>query len=163
MLRRAPDPGQAGLAGQTGLVLGVPSPYAAGVNALEEGTRAQLDFAKLKGVAGIAAQVLPVVLQHADSGDVLFVGYANEEALRETLRTRSVVLWSTSRDELWRKGASSGDVLDLVEIRVNCEQNSLLYRVRPRGGVCHTKQADGSTRASCYYRRLRNPDDLEFS
>ena len=133
------------------------------MNELEEGTRAQLDFGKLKKVAGIASPVLPVVLQHADSGDVLFVGYANEEALRETLRTGSAVLWSTSRDELWRKGASSGDVLELVEVRVNCEQNSLLYRVRPRGGACHTQQADGSSRATCYYRRLRDADELEFS
>ena len=79
-----------------------------------------------------------MVLQNAETGDVLFVGYANEHALRETLATKSAVLWSTSRNELWRKGATSGDVLDLVEVRVNCEQNSLLYRVRPRGGVCHT-------------------------
>ena len=49
-------------------------------------------------------------------------------------RTRRAVLWSTSRNELWRKGETSGDVLDLVEVRVNCEQNSLLYRVRPRAG-----------------------------
>jgi phosphoribosyl-AMP cyclohydrolase len=85
---------------------------------------------------------------------VLFVGYANELALRETLRLRQAVLWSTSRDELWHKGASSGDVLELVEIRVNCEQNSLLYRVRPRAGVCHTRGEDGHTRPGCYYRAL---------
>jgi phosphoribosyl-AMP cyclohydrolase len=98
---------------------------------------------------------VPVVLQNADTGEVLFVGYANELALRETLRTRRAVLWSTSRDELWRKGETSGDVLDLVEIRVNCEQNSLLYRVRSRaGGACHTRDASGESRRGCYYRRL---------
>ena len=71
-----------------------------------------------------------------------------------TLETRTAVLWSTTRDELWHKGATSGDVLDLVEVRVNCEQNALLYRVRPRSGVCHTRDADGTTRRACYYRRI---------
>ena len=124
------------------------------MNELEEGTRPQLDFGKLRKVGESGAQVLPVVLQHADSGEVLFVGYANELALREALQSRSAVLWSTSRNELWRKGATSGDVLDLVEVRVNCEQNSLLYRVRPRRGVCHTVDSDGNARTRCYYRRL---------
>jgi phosphoribosyl-AMP cyclohydrolase len=63
--------------------------------------------------------------------------------------------WSTSRDELWVKGATSGDTLQVVEVCVNCEQNSLLYLVRPLGaGACHTKTPDGQTRMSCYYRRI---------
>ncbi|MBN1399554.1 MAG: phosphoribosyl-AMP cyclohydrolase, partial [Anaerolineae bacterium] len=63
--------------------------------------------------------------------------------------------WSTSRNELWVKGATSGDTLQVVEVRVNCEQNSLLYIVRPLGaGACHTKTLDGHTRMSCYYRRI---------
>ena len=83
--------------------------------------------------------------------------------LGETLRRREAVLWSTSRDELWHKGATSGDVLELVEVRVNCEQNSLLYRVRPRtGGACHTRDAEGRARPSCYYRRLDGEDELSF-
>ncbi len=128
------------------------------MNELEEGTSLQLDFGKLRAIGGREADVLPVVLQNADSGEVLFVAYANEKALAETLATHRAVLWSTSRNELWRKGDTSGDVLDLVEVRVNCEQNSLLYRVRPRGGVCHTRSAEGHTRRRCYYRRLTGPD-----
>jgi len=124
------------------------------MNELEDGAVARLDFGKLRKVSECGAEVLPVVLQNADSGDVLFIGYANELALRETLRSRTAVLWSTSRNELWKKGATSGDVLDLVEVRVNCEQNSLLYRVRPRRGVCHTVGPDGLARTRCYYRRL---------
>jgi phosphoribosyl-AMP cyclohydrolase len=124
------------------------------MNPLEEATRLELDFGKIAKAAATGAQLVPVVLQHADSAEVLFVGFANQLALRETLARRQAVLWSTSRNELWHKGATSGDVLDLVEIRVNCEQNSLLYRVRPRGGVCHTRSADGRTRTHCYYRRL---------
>jgi phosphoribosyl-AMP cyclohydrolase len=121
---------------------------------LEEGSEARIDFEKLRKVGQAGAAVVPVVLQHADSGDVLYLAYANELALRETLRTGRAVLWSTSRGELWRKGESSGDVLELVEVRVNCEQNSLLYRVRPRGeGVCHTRDpGSGRRRPGCYYR-----------
>ena len=126
------------------------------MNELEEGTRAQLDFGKLRKIAETGQQVLPVVLQHADTGEVLFVGYANRRALEETLRVRQAVLWSTSRNELWHKGATSGDWLDLVDVRVNCEQNSLLYRVRPKGGVCHTKDAQGNTRKRCYYRTVKD-------
>jgi phosphoribosyl-AMP cyclohydrolase len=130
------------------------------MTALEEGTSLTLDFGKL---AALDQRVVPVVLQHADTGDVLYVAYANEEALRETLETGRAVLWSTSRKELWRKGATSGDVLDLVEVRVNCMQNSLLYRVRPRtGGVCHTRDASGRTRPTCYYRKLGGTGTLEF-
>ena len=126
---------------------------------LEEGRALTLDFSKLRKMGETKQDVLPVVLQNADSGDVLFVGYANQQALSETLRTHTAVLWSTSRNELWHKGATSGDVLELVEVRVNCEQNSLLYRVRPRGGVCHTKTPDGRTRPRCYYRRLSGSGD----
>lgn len=126
------------------------------MNELEEGTRVRIDFEKLARVGAAGESVVPVVLQHAESGAVLFVGYANEEALRETLRSGRAVLWSTSRGELWRKGEGSGDVLELVEVRVNCEQNSLLYRVRPlREGVCHTTDpATGRRRPGCYYRRV---------
>ena len=133
-------------------------------NPLEEGSRLTLDFERLRKIGERDEHVLPVALQHAETGAVLFVGYANERALRETLAKRQAVLWSTSRDELWHKGATSGDVLDLVEVRVNCEQNSLLYRVLPRtGGVCHTRAPDGNARSACYYRRVVSESDLEFA
>ncbi|MEE8475965.1 MAG: phosphoribosyl-AMP cyclohydrolase [Myxococcota bacterium] len=129
----------------------------------EEGTRLDLDFDKLNALAERGRHVVPVVLQDADSKEVLFVAYANEEALRETLKTRRAVLWSTSRDKLWRKGDGSGDVLDLIDVRVNCEQNSLVYRVRPRtGGVCHTRDETGRARPNCFYRRLEDAANLTF-
>ena len=84
---------------------------------LEEQLELSLDFTKLDAVAATGQQVVPVVLQHADTGEVLFLAYANELALRSTLEERTAVLWSTSRNELWRKGATSGDVLNLVEVR----------------------------------------------
>ena len=134
------------------------------MNELEEGTGVRLDFEKLGKIAATGQSVLPVVLQNADSGEVLFVGYANELALRETLESGIAVLWSTSRNELWRKGATSGDVLELVDVRVNCEQNSVLYRLRPRGeGACHTKGSDAKARPTCYYRVvLTDAETLEF-
>ena len=132
------------------------------MNPIEEGTEIQLDFRKLTKVAETGQAVLPVVLQDVDSNEVLFVGYANEQALEETRRTGKAVLWSTSRDELWRKGATSGDELELVDVRVNCEQNSLLYRVRlTAAGACHTEGSDGQKRRSCYYRRMSD-DGLGF-
>jgi len=124
----------------------------------------QLDFTKLKKVAACGQDVVPVVAQDHDSGEVLIVGYANALALETTLKERKATFWSTSRQELWIKGKTSGDFLELVEVRVNCEQNSLLYRVRPAGkGSCHTKGHDGVARSGCFYRRLgADGKTLEF-
>ena len=106
---------------------------------LEEGQRLQLDFKKLASVAATESDVVPVVVQDADSKEVLIVAYVNELALSKAFEERKAVFWSTSRNELWIKGLTSGDYLELVEVRVNCEQNSLLYLVRPAGqGSCHT-------------------------
>ncbi len=134
------------------------------MNDLEYGTDLTLDFTKLHKIAATGNDVVPVVLQEADTHEVLFVGYANEQALRTTLDEKIAVLWSTSRNELWRKGATSGDTLDLVDVRVNCEQNSLLYRVRRAGGgACHTTDDTGATRPGCYYRQLESLTDLRFT
>ena len=121
---------------------------------LEEGNELLLNFDKLRQVAQIGEAVLPVVVQDVDSKRVLILAYANEAALKHALEHGVATFWSTSRNELWVKGATSGDILELVEVRVNCEQNSLLYLVRPRGGACHTRGPDGKSRPSCYYRRI---------
>jgi len=121
---------------------------------LEEGTQLQLDFSKIAKVAAACPDVIPVAVQNADTGEVILVAYTNELAFRESCRKRSLVLWSTSRNELWEKGATSGETFELVEAFVNCEQNSLVYRVRPRrGGICHTRNSAGEPR-NCYYRRM---------
>lgn len=129
---------------------------------LEEGTELLLDFNKLARIAQAGMPVVPVVVQDADSKEVLIVAYANEQALRHTLERGVATFWSTSRNELWVKGATSGDILKVVEVRVNCEQNSLLYLVKPLGkGACHTRDVTGQTRRSCFYRRIKE-DRLEF-
>jgi len=124
------------------------------MNDLEEGRTLQIDFRKMLRATTACPDIVPVAVQNADTNEVILIAYANELALRTAVATRSAVFWSTSRNELWEKGKTSGETFELVEVRVNCEQNSLLYRVRPRrGGICHTKNQRGMPR-DCYYRRL---------
>ncbi|MFT5468397.1 MAG: phosphoribosyl-AMP cyclohydrolase [Verrucomicrobiales bacterium] len=130
---------------------------------IEEGQQLKLDFTKLQKIAATGSEVVPAVAQDADSGEVLIVGYANQLALDTALKEKMATFWSTSRNELWIKGKTSGDFLELIEVRVNCEQNSILYKVRMAGaGSCHTKGADGKARLGCYYRRLNADGSLEF-
>ena len=89
----------------------------------------------------------PVVVQDAVSGDVLMLAFMNDDALRLTHETGRAHYWSRSRNALWRKGETSGHEQLVDEIRVNCEQNSLLLLVRQVGAVCH----DGYP--TCFYRR----------
>lgn len=132
-------------------------------NQLEEGIREALDFSKLRKVAGIEEDVLPAVVQDATTKEVLIVAYVNRQALAETLKTGIATFWSTSRNELWVKGATSGNALRVDEVRVNCEQNSAVFLVTPQGGgACHTKDSDGRYRTGCYYRRLKSSGELEF-
>jgi phosphoribosyl-AMP cyclohydrolase len=124
---------------------------------LEEGTELRLDFDKVGRAAAESPGIIPVAVQNADTREVILVAYTNREAFQRSIETRIATFWSTSRNELWIKGKTSGHLFELVEVRVNCEQNSLLYIVRPRGeGICHTRNAAGKAR-NCYYRRL----DLE--
>jgi len=121
---------------------------------LEEGSTLSLDFSKLAVASSSSNDIIPVAVQNIDTGEVILVAYSNEQALQTAIKTRTAVFWSTSRNELWEKGKTSGEVFDLLEILVNCEQNSLVYKVRPRrGGICHTKNSRGEPR-NCYYRRI---------
>jgi len=130
---------------------------------LEEGSALSLDFTKLKKIADCDCDVFPAIAQDSQTGEVLILGYATELALKTALETGMATFWSTSRNELWIKGKTSGDFLKIEEIRVNCEQNSILYWVTPQGqGACHTKNASGQARSGCYYRRLNTLGELEF-
>lgn len=118
---------------------------------IEETNELKLDFEKIAGMQG--QKVLPVAVQNADTNEVILIAYTNQEAMRESIRLRRVVLWSTSRNELWHKGKTSGNEFELLEIRVNCEQNSLVYRARPlKGNICHTSYKGVAN--NCFYRRL---------
>ena len=88
-----------------------------------------------------------------ETGAILMVAHMNAEALSETLRTGAVTYWSRSRQCLWRKGETSGHRQELVEMRVDCDQDAFLLRVRQTGAACHTG------RRSCFYRRIENGDN----
>jgi len=121
---------------------------------LEEGKELRLDFSKIAKIAAKCSDVIPVAVQNADTHEVILIAYLNELALKTAVQTRTAVFWSTSRNELWEKGKTSGETFELLEVYVNCEQNSLVFKVRPRrGGICHTKNCQGEPR-NCYYRRL---------
>jgi phosphoribosyl-ATP pyrophosphohydrolase/phosphoribosyl-AMP cyclohydrolase len=92
--------------------------------------------------------LIPAIVQHARSGEVLMLGYMNAEALQQTQASGLVTFWSRSRKELWQKGATSGHVLRLVEIRQDCDGDALLVLAEPEGPTCHTGQP------SCFYRAL---------
>lgn len=124
------------------------------MNKLEEGDELMLDFGKLEKAVSQSKGIIPVAVQNADTREVILVAYTNELAFKKSMQSRTLVLWSTSRNELWEKGKTSGETFEIVEARVNCEQNSLLYVVRPRrGNICHTKNREGKPR-NCFYRRI---------
>ena len=118
---------------------------------LETTAQLTLDFNKLSNISG----VIPVAVQDADTNEIILVAYTNELAMKESFSTRTLVLWSTSRNELWIKGKTSGNTFELLEAFVNCEQNSLVYTVRPKDGgkICHTSNSNGNPR-NCYYRQI---------
>ena len=101
-----------------------------------------------------AAGLIPAIAQQHDTGEVLMLAWMNRGAVEESLRTGQVCYWSRSRQTLWRKGETSGQVQRLVEMRLDCDGDSLLLRVDQTGVACHTG------RRSCFYRAVRN-DELE--
>lgn len=100
--------------------------------------------------------LLPVIAQDATSGEVLMLAWMNAEAVARTLSTGRVTYWSRSRRSFWVKGESSGHVQDLVEMRLDCDRDCLLVRVRQTGPACHTN------RRSCFYRAVREGGEVEL-
>ncbi len=93
--------------------------------------------------------LIPAIIQDDASGDILMLGYMDEEALRRTLERDLVTFWSRSRQEYWTKGETSGNVLHLKSIRKDCDVDALLVRAVPAGPTCHTGAP------SCFYRTLQ--------
>ncbi|WP_424928397.1 phosphoribosyl-AMP cyclohydrolase [Amaricoccus tamworthensis] len=100
--------------------------------------------------------LIPAIAQD-ESGDILMMAWMNAESLQETLETGQVTYWSRSRSELWRKGATSGHVQRLIDIRVDCDRDSLLMIVDQTGPACHTN------RRSCFYTAIRDGEEVELS
>ena len=99
--------------------------------------------------------LIPAIVQDAGNQKVLMMAWMNAESLDLTLRTGEVHFWSRSRSELWRKGATSGNTLRLVELRVDCDADTLLVLVHPAGPACHTGQV------SCFYRVVDQDLNME--
>ncbi len=120
---------------------------------LEEGSESLIDFAKRGGL-------VPAVVQDVADGRILMLAYVNRLALQATLEKGMATFWSTSRNELWTKGETSGDYLKIIDIYTDCDQDALIYRVQPQGGgACHTRETEsGRTRVSCFYRKLNIVD-----
>ena len=101
----------------------------------------QPDFDKRGGL-------VTAIAQDADTGEILMVAYMNREAWEHTLRTATATYWSTSRNQLWIKGETSGHTQDVAEIRVDCDEDAVLLKVRQKGGAaCHLGYR------SCFFRR----------
>jgi phosphoribosyl-AMP cyclohydrolase len=90
--------------------------------------------------------LVAAIAQDAETGEVLMLAWMNAEALQQTLATGRAVYWSRSRNALWRKGDTSGHEQHVVEVRVDCDQDAVLLKVKQTGAACHTGRKD------CFYR-----------
>jgi len=100
--------------------------------------------------------LVPAIVQDADSGTILMVGWMNAEALRLTLQTRKATFYSRSRNKMWVKGESSGHIQQVVEARIDCDQDVILLRCKSHGPCCHAGYQ------SCFYRTIED-DKLRFT
>lgn len=117
----------------------------------------QIDF------EGAPGGLIPVIAQHFQSWQVLLLAFTDARAFNLTRQEGLAWFFSRSRQELWKKGATSGDLLAVRDIRVNCEQNSLLYLVETLGqGACHARDADRQNYFSCFYRCLDKSGELRY-
>ena len=115
---------------------------------LEEGLELMPQFNKRDGL-------LPVAVQETATGQILMLASVNQEAFTKTLETKLATFWSTSRNELWTKGETSGDILRIDKILIDCDQDAIVYQVTLMGeGVCHTYDTNGIHRKACFYREL---------
>jgi len=100
-----------------------------------------LDFGKMGGL-------VPAIIQDSDTGDVLMLGYMNQEAFEKTRKTKKVTFWSRSRNKLWTKGETSGNFLLVREIRKDCDNDALLIKAMSKGPTCHTGNK------SCFFEKI---------
>jgi phosphoribosyl-AMP cyclohydrolase len=104
-----------------------------------------------------AAGLIPAIVQHHETAEVLMMAWMDAEAVERTCRTGTTWFWSRSRSEYWNKGATSGNLQHVVEIRYDCDADCLLVLVSPAGPACHTGER------SCFYRTLCGPFKVEDS
>ncbi|MBN1118783.1 MAG: phosphoribosyl-AMP cyclohydrolase [Bacteroidales bacterium] len=114
---------------------------------LETGNRLDIQFNK----DGLA----PAVVQETISGEILMFAWVNSEALETSIKSGFATFWSRSRQELWKKGETSGNMMKIQDILVDCDQDCIIYKVeKTAGGACHTKNEKNEYRHSCFYRKV---------
>lgn len=114
---------------------------------LSEGIKVELKFDN--------SGLLPAIVQESATGDILMLAYVNNEAFEETLASGYATFWSRSRSELWKKGETSGNMMKIQDILVDCDQDCLIFKVeKTEGGACHTINKMGNYRNSCFYRKI---------
>ena len=128
-----------------------------GKNELEETENLNLQFEKRGGL-------LPVAVQETKTGQLLMLATVNKEAFEISIKTLKATFYSTSRNEIWTKGLTSGNTLKIDNILVDCDQDALVYQVTlENGGVCHTFNEMGENRKACFYRKINwNKNNLDF-
>lgn len=110
---------------------------------MEDISDVKLDFDKMDGF-------IPVIVQDINNNEIRMLGFMNEEAWKKTLEIGKVTFWSRSRNELWTKGETSGNFLLVKEIYTDCDNDTLLIKVEPKGPTCHTGEQ------SCFFKRIKN-------
>ncbi|OPZ76596.1 MAG: bifunctional phosphoribosyl-AMP cyclohydrolase/phosphoribosyl-ATP pyrophosphatase protein [Alphaproteobacteria bacterium ADurb.Bin438] len=100
-----------------------------------------LDFKKVEGM-------MPAIIQHFETGDVLMLGYMNEESLKLSLETKKATFYSRTRNKLWQKGETSGHFLMIKEVFTDCDNDTLLFKCEPIGPTCHTGKE------SCFFKKI---------
>jgi len=108
----------------------------------------ELDFNRRGGT-------IPTITQDANTGEILTLAYSNEESLKKALEIKEGVYWSTSRQEIWHKGSTSGNRQKLIEILYDCDGDALIFKVNPLGPACHTGER------TCFYRSLWKNDEVK--
>ena len=115
---------------------------------LEETTTLLPQFEKRNGL-------LPVAVQESSTGQILMIGSVNQKALEQSLKTKKATFFSTSKNEIWIKGETSGNYLQLDEVLIDCDQDAIVYKVTlMNGGVCHTFNSNRENRKACFYRMV---------
>ena len=108
-----------------------------------------MEMIALENLKFDASGLIPAVVQDADTNQVLMLAYMNAESFQLTLETKETHFWSRSRQELWHKGATSGNTQQVIEVKVDCDADTLLIRVHPAGPACHTGEQ------TCFYRNIQ--------
>ncbi len=124
---------------------------------IEEGLELKIQYEKFP------EGLIPTIVQDFETLEILMLAYTNEDSFRKTIDLGFATFWSRSQNKLWTKGLTSGDLLKIKEIRIDCDQDTLLYLVEKQGkGVCHTNNQYGEKRETCFYRKFVSSNKLKF-